>query len=83
MDNLDKSSYTLHSNFNSAHKTVRQYNWIVNEIKEESHPVAFDSIVSKVQSAFAIKPDNPEIPTREQILEGIQMLLADELIVQA
>lgn len=82
MDNLDKSSYALHCKFNSAHKTVRQYNWIVNEIKEESHPVAFDSIVSKVQSAFSIKPDNSEIPTREQILEGIRALLNDELVTQ-
>lgn len=83
MVSVEDASYELHDLYNSAHKTVRQYNWIINEIKDVSHPVSFEEIVSKVQAAFAIKPDNPEIPTREQVTEGIQALLSDNLITQA
>lgn len=80
MADIETGCYRLHSNFNSAHKTVRHYNWVVNEIKDASHPVSFDEIVTKAQAAFAIKPENPEIPTKEQVFEGLQALLDDGLI---
>ena len=84
MAEIEAGSYLLHKEFNSAHKTVRQYNWIVNEIKECVGPVPFDVIVAKVQSAFAIKPDNDlNIPTRDQVVEGLAALLNDGLIVRS
>jgi hypothetical protein len=80
MVSIEVGFYKLHEQFNSAHKTVRQYNWVVNEIKDASQPVSFEDIVVKAQAAFAIKPDNPDIPTKDQVFEGIKCLLDDGLI---
>jgi len=84
MSEIEKGFYSLHPEFNPAHRTVKIYNWIVNQIKEESHPVCFQTIFSKIQHDFTsniknINKDEP--PSKEQTIEGLKSLLAERLIV--
>lgn len=96
MSEIEKGYYSLHPEFNPAHRTVKIYNWIVNQIKEESHPVCFQTIFSKIQHDFTgnikninninnIKNTNninkDEPPSKEQTIEGLKSLLAERLIV--
>jgi hypothetical protein len=81
MIEIEKNCYSLHPQFNPAHRSVKVYNWIVNQIKEESHPVCFDVIFSKIQHDFENSINQEKPPSKEQTVEGIKNLLSENLII--